>query len=234
MKDAFEAARQTGYPVNPDVNSGDPIGIGIGPACVYNAVRVTATTSYLEKVPPNLTIRTKSLTSRILVTQGRAIGVETADAATFFATQDVILSCGAINTPQLLLLSGIGSKAEIERHGIKSVADLPHVGRNLRDHCFSTAGIVLKGPSISPNSQQTPSPMGWFKSSSVYTSEEFRQLPVATRSYLQRATVPTWEMATVSDDPWRRRNNSDRACSILRSWTAQLWAQTRKSSLQSR
>ena len=197
VKTVFEAARQSGWLVNPDVNSGNPIGMGIGSACVHNGVRVTAKSAYLNSPPSNLTIVTEALVSRVMINGSRATGVETADGKIYTATKEVIVSGGAINSPQLLMLSGIGPRSELAKHGIECKVQLKHVGQNLKDHCFSTVGIVLVTDTSATNSQQTPSPMGWFKTDAVLTSDEFRQLPQQTKAHLSLPTVPTWEMATV-------------------------------------
>lgn len=130
-------------PLNADVNSGKPIGMGIGTACIYQGRRITASSAYLHGCP-NLTVLTDSMVRRVLFEGNVAIGVKTMDNQEFKARREIVLSGGAINTPQLLLLSGIGPPEELGKHGINLVYDLPHVGRNLQDHCFSSAGIVLK------------------------------------------------------------------------------------------
>ncbi|KAK4500396.1 hypothetical protein PRZ48_008585 [Zasmidium cellare] len=195
-KDVFKAAEQSGMILNADVNSGDPIGMGIGTACIYEGRRITASSAYLQDCS-NLAVRTNSLVHRILFEGDTAIGVETLDGKIFKARREIIISGGAVNTPQLLLLSGIGSPQELERHGINLVKDLPHVGRNLQDHCFSSAGIVLKkGSDLAEMKKQSPSPMGWFKLKALDHSEELRSLPEKTRNYLAKSNVPNWELAT--------------------------------------
>lgn len=204
--DVFAGAEQTpGFGrVNPDVNSGDPIGMGIGPLCVHGGRRITSASAYgLDKPPPaNLTIVTGELVDKIIVEDGTAVGVRVAGSGKVWrASKEIVLCGGAINTPQLLLLSGIGPRDEVERHGIELVCELPHVGRNLQDHCFSSAGIVIKkkpgqeGKERRP--KKFPSPMGWFKLPAVHTSAEFRQLDPETQDFLKRPHVPNWEIAAV-------------------------------------
>ena len=86
---------------------------------------------------PNLTVISNALTTRILIENGRAIGIEyERDGAIerVHADREVILSAGTFNSPQLLQLSGIGPADELRQHGITVVQDLPWVGRNLQDH----------------------------------------------------------------------------------------------------
>ncbi|KAF2166676.1 GMC oxidoreductase [Zasmidium cellare ATCC 36951] len=195
-KDVFKAAEQSGMPLNADVNSGNPIGMGISTACIYQGRRITASSAYLHGCP-NLTVRTDSLVRRVLFEGNVAIGVETMDNQKFTATREIVLSGGAINTPQLLLLSGIGPPEELREHGVNIVYDLPHVGRNLQDHCFSSAGIVLKkGNGHLAEKKQSPSPMGWFKLKTLDRSPELENLPEDMRKYLAKSTVPHWELAT--------------------------------------
>jgi choline dehydrogenase len=85
----------------------------------------------------NLTVVTGALTSRVLIEQGRAVGVEYSTdgvAVTARAEREVVLSAGAYNSPQLLMLSGIGPADELRAHGIAPVLDLPGVGKNLEEH----------------------------------------------------------------------------------------------------
>lgn len=182
--------------LNSDVNSGDPIGMGIGTVCIHNGHRETASSAYLEPCPTNLKILTHAQVRRILFKDKVAIGVETVDERRYRARREVIISSGAINSPQLLMLSGIGPSKELAMHGIKIVQDLPQVGQNLQDHCFSSAGIVLKRTSDAPEAKQVPTPMGWFKIDAVETSNEFQDLPLSLQTYLKAPTVPHWELAT--------------------------------------
>ena len=113
----------------------------MGAACMHDGVRTTAA-SYLEHPPSNLTMKVHSPVAKILMSGSRATGVSTIAGNKFYAKFDVILSGGALNTPQLLMLSGIGPAVELKKHGISIVHDLPDIGKNLQDHCFSTATIL--------------------------------------------------------------------------------------------
>lgn len=184
-------------PLNADVNSGNPIGMGIGTACIFDGRRITASSAYLRKCP-NLTVLTDCLVRRIMFNDGNvATSVETTGNLTFTARREIIVSAGAINSPQQLLLSGLGPADELNRHSIEAVHDLPQVGQSLQDHCFSTAGIVLKRESLTTEEKkQSPSPMGWFKLGALERSSELNALSDSFKTYLASPTVPHWELAT--------------------------------------
>jgi choline dehydrogenase len=98
---------------------------------------------------PNLQVVTGGLVTRIVIERGRAVGVEIADASgtrIVSAEREVILAAGAYNSPQLLLLSGIGPAKELRELGIEVVADVPEVGRNLQEHPLTGVGYELNRP----------------------------------------------------------------------------------------
>ena len=137
---AFIAAgQQAGYPLTEDMNGFQQEGFGAMDMTIHRGRRWSAATAYLRPVlgRPNLTVTVESHVTRVVVEHGRATGVEFrrhGKLETALARREVILSGGAINSPQLLMLSGIGPADEIRRHGIKVVLDLKGVGRNLQDH----------------------------------------------------------------------------------------------------
>ena len=133
---------QAGYPANDDFNGATQEGFGPLDATIAQAKRFSAATAYLKPAlgRPNLTVETKAQSSRILFEGTRAVGVEyVQDKQTkqARAEREVIVSGGAINSPQLLLLSGVGDGAALHRHGIKSTIELKGVGQNLQDHLHS-------------------------------------------------------------------------------------------------
>jgi choline dehydrogenase-like flavoprotein len=138
-----EAAVQAGHARNADFNGPIQEGVGLYQVTHKNGERCSAAKAYLAPAMarPNLTVVTGARTTRVLFeTQGgsrRATGVEAiVDGTTrrFLAAREVVLSAGALQSPQLLLLSGIGPGAELQRHGVPVVHDLPGVGRHLHDH----------------------------------------------------------------------------------------------------
>lgn len=115
---------------------------GVLQASIWRGKRQSSYDAYLQPVigRDNLKIITDALVTRILLSKGQAVGVEVRFAnrlQRIEASQEVILSAGAIASPQLLLLSGIGDADEIRRHGIAPVLHLPGVGKNLQDHYSS-------------------------------------------------------------------------------------------------
>ncbi|EPE36530.1 FAD/NAD(P)-binding protein [Glarea lozoyensis ATCC 20868] len=200
IEDIFVAAKESGLRMNQDVNSGDPIGFGMGSVCIHEGTRITSASAYLASSPLNLTTLPNSAVARVNFEGKRAIGVETMDGRQYRAVKEVILSGGALNTPQILMLSGVGPSKQLSKHNIPVVHDLPQVGQNLQDHCFSSVGIVMekKGPTLEGQPlSQSPTPMGWLKLQSVTGSKEYEALPDEKKRFLQSSTVPSFELATV-------------------------------------
>ena len=134
-----EAAQQAGLPFNPDFNGAVQLGCGLFQVTQKGGSRWSAASAYLHPAAAreNLTILTKAQATRVVIENGRAIGVEYVRKGkrhTARAEQEVLLAGGAINSPQLLLLSGIGPAEELRALGIKVAHDLPGVGKNLQDH----------------------------------------------------------------------------------------------------
>jgi choline dehydrogenase len=144
-----ESARAAGLPAAEDLNGPDPTGVGVVPVSQRRGRRHSVVDGYLRPARRrrNLDVLTGAHATRVLVDGGRATGVRylrngvVADAA---ARRGVVLCGGAIGSPQLLLLSGIGPAAELEAAGVEPVHDLRGVGRNLRDH-VATGILVLTG-----------------------------------------------------------------------------------------
>ncbi len=135
----IEAGRQAGYPVTQDMNGYQQEGFAHMDMTVHQGRRWSCAVAYLKPVMdrPNLPVWTRALTTRVLIENGRAVGVELArgrERLEVRAEREVILSGGAINSPQVLLLSGVGPADELKPLGIDVVHDLPGVGKNLQDH----------------------------------------------------------------------------------------------------
>lgn len=135
------AAEQAGYPRNDDFNGETEEGYGFYNVAQKGGERCSNATAFLHPVADreNLTIITRARATQILFDGKRASGVAYKKGRwggnhEIRATREVILCGGAINSPQLLLLSGVGAKAELQRHGITQVHELPGVGQNLQDH----------------------------------------------------------------------------------------------------
>ena len=134
-----DAAAEAGLPRNTDFNGGEQEGAGFYQVTQKKGKRWSAAVAYLKPAMkrPNLTVITKALTTRVLTEKGRAVGVEYRHDGKLekaYAGGEVILSGGAINSPQILMLSGIGAADELKRVGVAPVHDLPGVGKNLQDH----------------------------------------------------------------------------------------------------
>ncbi len=135
----LEAAEQAGYPPTDDVNGYRQEGFGRFDRTLHRGRRLSAARAYLHPVlkRPNLDLRTRAFVTRVLIEDGRAVGVEYRHGRGRLRrvyAREVVLAGGAINTPQLLELSGIGDPAVLGPLGIDVVADLPGVGANLQDH----------------------------------------------------------------------------------------------------
>jgi choline dehydrogenase len=154
----FEAAQQAGYALTSDVNGYRQEGFAAFDRTIYRGRRLSAARAYLHPAMkrPNLEVRCRAFVSKVLFEGTRAVGVEYSGGGSRGAGQrvdagEVILSGGAINTPQLLQLSGVGNAAELGRLGIKSVADVPGVGENLQDHLEVYVQYASKQPvSVAP------------------------------------------------------------------------------------
>ncbi|MBL8563153.1 MAG: choline dehydrogenase [Gemmobacter sp.] len=133
-----EAGRQAGYPVTPDYNGQQQEGFGAMEATIWNGTRWSAANAYLKPALKTGRVKVeKGFARRIVIENGRATGVEIeqrGQVVVIPAAREVIISASSINSPKLLLLSGIGPAAHLAEHGIPLVADRAGVGQNLQDH----------------------------------------------------------------------------------------------------
>ncbi|HEX7964859.1 MAG TPA: choline dehydrogenase [Gammaproteobacteria bacterium] len=135
----LEAARQAGHVENPDFNGATQEGVGLYQVTQQNGERWSVARTYLHPVMsrPNLTVLNHAHARRVLFTGKRATGVEyqrRGKRESLQARREVILSAGAFQSPQLLLLSGIGDSKQLQEFGLPVVQHLPEVGENLQDH----------------------------------------------------------------------------------------------------
>ena len=133
-----EAGREAGYPVTGDYNGQQQEGFGPFDATIYKGHRWSAASAYLRPAlkRPNCTL-TRAFARRIVIENGRAVGVEVSRGKkieVIKANVEVIVAASSLNSPKLLMLSGIGPAAHLAEHGIEVVADRPGVGQNLQDH----------------------------------------------------------------------------------------------------
>jgi choline dehydrogenase len=135
-----QAVQALGEPYNHDFNGPTQRGVGFYQFMNRRGKRSSAAYAFLAPLAgnPNLTIRLNARVRRIEIEDGRAVGVTYRDAKGFdrqvFADKEVVVASGALVTPQLLMLSGIGPADQLRAHGITCIADLPGVGENLIDH----------------------------------------------------------------------------------------------------
>ncbi|GAA4013937.1 GMC family oxidoreductase N-terminal domain-containing protein [Deinococcus rubellus] len=140
--DAITAGfQEVGFAANDDFNGASQEGVGRYQVTQKGGVRHSAASAYLKPAltRPNLEARTGAHVTRILIEQGRAVGVEYQSGGslhTIRAERGVILAAGAITSPHLLMLSGVGERAMLEAAGVAVVHELPGVGQNLQDHLF--------------------------------------------------------------------------------------------------
>jgi choline dehydrogenase len=150
VSDAFIAgAIETGSPANPDYNGRDQRGVGYTQAAISNGLRWSSARGYLHPARRKfgVELRTRAIARRVLLENGKAVGIEYSRDGedrprTVTARKGVVLSAGAIHTPKLLQLSGIGPGDVLRRQGIPVLHELPGVGRNLADHF--AARIVMR------------------------------------------------------------------------------------------
>ena len=151
--DAFAAAAQeAGIPATEDFNRGSNEGVGYFEVNQRTGVRWNTSKAFLRPAQgrPNLEVWTNASTTRVIVEDGRAVGIEVQPpdggaSRRPRAAQEVVLCAGAVGTPQLLQLSGLGPSALLQSLGIPVVRDLPGVGENLQDHLQIRAVFAVEG-----------------------------------------------------------------------------------------
>ncbi|PGH03139.1 hypothetical protein AJ80_08734 [Polytolypa hystricis UAMH7299] len=217
----FDVAVEYGMSPNPDLNSGNPMGIGVSPSTFFEGYRTTSEKVSTGRTTDNLKIFTDARITKILFDRSRAHAVETRDGRQLVAKKEVILCAGSLDTPKLLLLSGVGQSEELTTHGIKPAHHLPGVGKNLADHVHVilgaefTAGICLddrnKFEADSAAVQATRDVWAidgsglvglhnsnflaaWLNLPGLYETEEFKGLDGAWQEFLMREAVPHYEL----------------------------------------
>lgn len=154
LSEAFvEAGRAVGLDHNEDFNAGDQSGVGLYQVTQKDGQRHSGADAYLKPVldRPNLTAVTGAQATRVRFDGREAVGVEyvrdgSSTPETVDTSEEVILSAGAINSPQLLMLSGVGPADHLTDHDVSVVHDLPGVGRNLQDHLQAKVNYACEKP----------------------------------------------------------------------------------------
>jgi len=147
----LEAARAAGHPIIQDLNGAHQVGFARLQNTIKNGRRCSVAVAYLHpaRARPNLKVVTRALVLRIVMEAKRAVGVAYQRGGKLTiarASKEVILAAGAINSPQLLMLSGIGPADHLRRHGIDVTLDAPGVGQNLQDHVSSNVWYQRLAP----------------------------------------------------------------------------------------
>ena len=150
-----EACVAEGYPISEDQNHPESTGVSPRARNTINGVRMSMAINYLDMARHrlNLTVRANVIARRILFEGKRAVGIEAESGGEVFAVEgeQIIVSSGAIASPQLLMLSGIGPAEHLQSFGIPIVQDLPGVGKNLRDH--PAAAVIFRASGDRPDVQ---------------------------------------------------------------------------------
>jgi choline dehydrogenase-like flavoprotein len=225
------AGEEAGHVVNLDNNDGYTEGISIAQFNVDNGIRMTSSTAFLDaksgSTPKNLFIVTGTIATRLLAKDKQITGLEVLPtrksgedvAIKVLAKREVILSAGCFQTPQLLLLSGIGPSRDLKEAGIPVLQDLPAVGKNLQDHSALACEFVINS-SIAGHNQllndpqaleaatkqykaTKDGPLAMFgasaaiifpKLSKLIASPEFATIPETTRAFLDAKSRPSTEI----------------------------------------
>jgi choline dehydrogenase/4-pyridoxate dehydrogenase len=146
-----DAGAAAGHPTTEDYNGEQQEGFGRWQATIRDGKRCSAAVAYLRPAlaRPNLAVEVNALATRILIEGGRAVGIEYLRGGERIITRaerEVILAGGVINSPQLLMLSGVGDPEQLRSHGITVSAALPGVGQNLQDHISAPIAWARKEP----------------------------------------------------------------------------------------
>ena len=155
-KKVIDAFEECGVPYNPDVNGEDQEGVSWLQVTTRNGTRCSAAVAYLHPAMkrPNLRVETNALVSRIVIENGRAVGVafvQNGAERTARARAEVLLSGGTVNSPQILELSGIGNQQLLKGYGVSVRHHVPNVGENLQDHYIISLAYRLKQGNITLN-----------------------------------------------------------------------------------
>lgn len=149
----IEAGQQAGHPISQDFNGADQEGVGRFPCTIKNAKRWSSAAAFLKPnlKRPNLEVITDAHVNRVILEGNKATGIEYVrknKLNVVLANKEIVLAAGAIQSPQILQLSGIGRASDLEKIGVETRVDLPGVGYNLQEHL----DLLLSRECIQPNS----------------------------------------------------------------------------------
>ena len=149
----LEAGQELGFPLNSDYNGSHMEGVSVYQTTIANGLRVSSASAYISKRNSgrNLRVITNAHVTKLIFDGRRAKGVCFSQGnreTTVLTHGEVILSAGALNSPHLLYLSGLGPANELQPHGISVLQDMPHVGRHLQDHIGVDFTLAVNRPSL--------------------------------------------------------------------------------------
>lgn len=149
----LEAGQELGFPLNGDYNGSHMEGVSVYQTTIANGLRVSSASAYISKrnTGRNLRVITNAHVTKLIFDGRRATGVCFSQGnreTTVLTDGEVILSAGALNSPHLLYLSGLGPANELQPHGISVLQDMPHVGRHLQDHIGVDFTLAVNRPSL--------------------------------------------------------------------------------------
>lgn len=233
VKHCLDGAVEAGHALNWDHNDGEPMGVAVAQMNVDSGVRISSAGAFLGPAArqklSNLIVVTGTISKRVVFEGKKAVGVELLptrptpekadEAVKVHAKKEIVLTAGALASPHILLLSGIGPEAELKGHNIPIIHDLPAVGRNIQDHCaFSIEAVIdpsipgqnqlLKDPEALASAQKQyqetkTGPLAVFGASAavlfaripeLYASEEFKALPEDLQAFLSHPERPSTEL----------------------------------------
>ena len=188
----YDACVDMGFPEDPDQNHPDSTGIAARPLNNIDGVRMSTSLTYLNLARHrlNLTVRGNVTVHRVLVQGKRAVGVEAASGDQRFTVEadQIILSGGAVASPQILMLSGVGPAGHLRSLGIDLVHELPGVGQNLRDH--PAAFLLFKGIGEAPSDDAASIQVGLrFSTQGSSTRADFQLTPILMNSEHRPSSV---------------------------------------------
>jgi len=209
-----ETAGGLGYNVVPDFNVAAPEGFGVPDCTIKNGRRHSTARAFLDsaKGRPNLKVETRALVTRIVIENGRAVGVEFTrggETHVVHAVREVILSAGAINSPQILMLSGIGPAAHLKATGIEPLLDRPGVGANLQDHPIALSFWAASQPVTFDSKIRLDKLAASFIQWQITGRGTMSQSPMSIQGFLRSSAAqdrPDWQFQIVHSSyaatPW--------------------------------
>ncbi len=214
-----------GYQLNKDLADGNPLGFGVAPTTVFRGVRSTGADLLLD-APDNLHVRTHATVHRIIFDGDKAVGIALVDGKFLGARKEIILCAGSLDTPKILLHSGIGPQEQLAKFGISILHNNPAVGQNYRDHYHVHLKYARKPATnklaafLRDKTRQAQALKEWqlfhsgelaglgvgmlagfFKSDKIYASPEFAALPASEQERIKLPTIPTYEILTTDVAP---------------------------------